>query len=212
MVNRKRVQRIWREEGLKVPHKATKRSRTGSSDTDPKRLKAEYANHVWAIDYQDDQTADGRRLRYLNIVDEFTREVLVVEVARSITADKTVEVLEDLIATRGLAPDFIRSDNGPEFTSHALADWCRLSGTGAAFIEPGSPWQNPYVESLNGRLRDELLNQELFSTLLEAQILAEDWRTDHNKNHPHSALGMLSPDEFAAIWRQRGTTTTAPTS
>ncbi len=102
-------------------------------------------------------------------------------------------------------------DNGPEFTSHALADWCRLSGTGAAFIEPGSPWQNPYVESLNGRLRDELLNQELFFTLLEAQMLAEDWRTDHNKNHPHSALGMLSPDEFAAIWRQRGTTTAAPT-
>ncbi len=118
---------------------------------------------------------------------------------------------KDLIATRGLAPDFIRSDNGPEFTSHALADWCRLSGTGAAFIEPGSPWQNPYVESLNGRLRDELLNQELFFTLLEAQILAEDWRIDHNKNHPHSALGMLSPDEFAAIWRQRGTTTAVPT-
>ncbi len=211
MVNRKRVQRIWREEGLKVSHKATKRSRVGSSDTDPKRLEAEYANHVWAIDYQDDQTADGRRLRYLNIVDEFTREVLAVEVARSITADKTVEVLEDLIEARGLAPDFIRSDNGPEFTSHALADWCRLSGTGAAFIEPGSPWQNPYVESLNGRLRDELLNQELFFTLLEAQMLAEDWRIDHNKNHPHSALGMLSPDEFAAIWRQRGTTTAVPT-
>ncbi len=188
-----------------------KTSRWGHFRSSFPRLKAEYANHVWAIDYQDDQTADGRRLRYLNIVDEFTREVLAVEVARSITADKTVEVLEDLIATRGLAPNFIRSDNGPEFTSHALADWCRLSGTGAAFIEPGSPWQNAYVESLNGRLRDELLNQELFFTLLEAQMLAEDWRIDHNKNHPHSALGMLSPDEFAAIWRQRGTTTAAPT-
>jgi len=146
-------------------------------------------------------------LRYLNIVDEHTREVLAVEVARSITADKTVEVLEELVENRGLPPDFIRSDNGPELTSHALADWCRLSGTHAAFIEPGSPWQNPYVESLNGRLRDELPNQELFFTLLEAQVLAEDWRTDHNKNHPHSALGMLSPDEFAATSRQQGTIT-----
>ncbi len=207
IVNRKRVQRIWREEGLKVTRKAIKRSRTGSSDTDPKRLKAEHQNHVWAIDYQDDQTVDGRRLRYLNIVDEHTREVLAVEVARSITADKTVEVLEELVETRGLSPDFIRSDNGPELTSHALADWCRLSGTHAAFIEPGSPWQNPYVESLNGRLRDELLNQELFFTLLEAQVLAEDWRTGHNKNHPHSALGMLSPNEFAATSRQQGTIT-----
>ncbi len=110
-----------------------------------------------------------------------------------VTADKTVEVLEDLIETRGLAPNFIRSDNGPEFTSHALADWCRLSGTGAAFIEPGSPWQNPYVESLNGRLRDELLSQELFFTLLEAQMLAEDWRIDHNKRRPHSALAGKAP-------------------
>ncbi len=131
--------------------------------------------------------------------------------ARLITTDKTIEVLEQLVETRGLSLGFIRSDNGPELTSHALKDWCHLSGTGAALIEPGSPWQNPYVESLNGRLRDELLNQELFFTLLEAQVLAEDWRTDHNKNHPHSALGMLSPDDFAAIRRQRGTIRRTPT-
>ena len=210
-VNRKRVQRIWREEGLKVTHKAKKRSRLGHSATEPKYLEAEYPNQIWALDFQDDQSSDGRRLRLLNIVDEFTREVLVVEVARSITADKTVEVLEELLEARGTAPSFIRMDNGPELTSYALGDWCRFSGTGACFIEPGSPWQNAYVESLNSRIRDELLNQELFHTLLEAQVLAEDWRVDHNQNHPHSALGMLSPNEFAAIWRRSGTTTATPT-
>lgn len=210
-VNRKKVQRIWREEGLKVTHKAKKKSRLGSSTTESKRLEAEHPNQVWALDYQDDQTSDGRRLRLLNVVDEFTRQVLATHVARSITADDTVQVLEELAETRGECPTFIRSDNGPELTSHALADWCRFSGTGASFIEPGSPWQNAYVESLNSRIRDELLNQELFHTLLEAQILAEDWRIDHNRHHPHSALGMLSPDEFAAIWRQTGTTTATPT-
>ena len=173
-MNRKKVQRLWREVGLKVTYKAKKRSRRGSSDTEAKWLQAESPNHVWAIDYRDDQTADGRRVRFLNVVDEFTREVLAVEVKRSITADITVQVLEALVEARGMVPAFIRSDNGPELTSHALADWCRFSGTGAAFIEPGAPWQNAYVESLNGRLRDELLNQELFHTLLEAQVLAED--------------------------------------
>ena len=210
-VNRKRVQWIWRKEGLKVTHKAKKRSRLGHSTTEPKYLEAGRPDHVWALDFQDDQTSDGRRLRILNIVDEFTREVLAVEVARSIAADKTVEVLEELLDTRGTASSFIRMDNGPELTSYALGDWCRFSGTGASFIEPGSPWQNAYVESLNSRIRDELLNQELFHTLLEAQVLAEDWRVDHNRTHPHSALGMLSPDEFAAIWRRRGTTTATPT-
>jgi putative transposase len=130
---------------------------------------------------------------------------------RSIIADKTVEVLDEALETRGEAPGFIRSDNGQELTSHALADWCRFSGTGAVFIEPRSPWQNAYVESLNSRIRDELLNQELFHSLLEAQVLADDWRVDHNRNHPHSALGMLSPDEFAAIWRRSDTTTATPT-
>lgn len=210
-VNRKKVQRIWREEGLKVTHKAKKKSRLGVSAADSKRLEAEHPDHVWALDYQDDQTADGRRLRILNIVDEFTRQVLATHVARSITADSTVEVLEGLVEIRGVAPVFIRSDNGPELTSHALADWCRFSGTGASFIEPGAPWQNAYIESLNSRIRDELLNQELFHTLIEAQVLAEDWRIDHNQHHPHSALGMLSPNEFAAIWRQTDTTTPTPT-
>ena len=210
-VNRKKVQRLWREEGLKVTYKAKKRSRTGSSATDSKRLEAKYPNHVWAIDYQDDQTSDGKRVRFLNVVDEFTREVLATHVARSITADMTVQVLEELVEIRGKAPDFIRSDNGPELTSHSLADWCRFSGTGVAFIEPGAPWQNAYVESLNGRLRDELLDQELFHTLLEAKVLAEDWRVDRNQHHPHSALQMLSPDEFAANWRRSGTTTATST-
>lgn len=210
-VNRKGVQRLWREEGLKVTHKAKKRSRLGNSVTESRRLEAAHPNHVWAIDFQDDQTSDGRRLRILNIVDEFTREVLAVGLARSITADRTVEVLEELLGAREVAPTFIRMDNGPELTSHALADWCRFSGTGASFIEPGSPWQNAYVESLNSRIRDELLNQELFHTLLEARVLAEDWRIDHNRHHPHSALDMLSPDEFAANWRRSDTTTATTT-
>lgn len=194
-----------------MSHKAKKKSRLGHSTTEPRYLEAEYPNHVWALDFQDDQTADGRSLRFLNIVDEFTREALVIEVKRSITADKTVEFLEGLLETRRVAPGFIRLDNGPELTSYALADWCRFSGTGTSFIEPGSPWQNAYVESLNARLRDEFLNQELFHTLLEAQMLAEDWRKDHNRHHPHSALSMLSPDEFAANWRRTDTTTETTT-
>ena len=144
-VNRKRVQRIWREEGLKVTHKAKKKSRLGASTTEPKYLEAEHPDHVWAIDFQNDQTSDGRQLRMLNVVDEFTREVLVVEVDSSMTADRTVSVLEQLVEAREVVPRFIRMDNGPELTSHALADWCRFSGAGACFIEPGSPWQNPYV-------------------------------------------------------------------
>lgn len=209
--NRKKVHRIWKEEGLKVTRKARKRARTGDSVTDPKRLEATRPDHVWALDFQSDETADGRQLRLLNIVDEFTREVLAIEVDRSLTANRTVEVLEALIEIRGTAPGFIRMDNGPELTADAVRDFCQFGGPGACYIEPGSPWQNAYVESLNNRIRDEFLNQELFYTLTEAQILAEDWRIDHNQHHPHSALGMLTPNEFAALGRRTDTTTTTPT-
>lgn len=200
LLNRKRVQRIWREEGLRVPARAKKRRRLGVSTTAPDRLKAEYPNHVWALDYQHDATEDGRELKFLNVVDEFTREALAIEVDRSIDAEETVAVLKRLAAERG-APANLRADNGPELTAAVLREWCLLGKTDTAYIEPGSPWQNPYVESFNARMRDELLNVEVFSCLEEARVLAVDWREDYNANHPHSALGMMSPERFAASLR-----------
>jgi putative transposase len=196
-VNRKRVQRVWREEGLRVPARTRKRRRLGQSTVPASRLSARHVDHVWALDFQFDQTADGRILKLLNVVDEYTREALAMLVARRIDADTTVGVLERLTAERG-APVHVRCDNGPELTAHALRDWCRFSGAGTVFIEPGSPWQNPYVESFNSRVRDELLDVEQFSCLAEAQVLVEDWRADYNANRPHSSLGMLTPAAFAA--------------
>jgi putative transposase len=197
-VNRKRVQRVWREEGLRVPQRKRKRRRLGDSSSPDRRLVAEYPNHVWAFDFQADQTAEGRVLRLCNIVDEFTREALVMHVDRSIDADTVVALLEDLIAGRG-APECLRMDNGPEMTAHALVDWCTLSGTATAYIDPGSPWQNPYVESFHSRVRDELLDVEEFSCLAEAQVLIADWREDYNFRRPHSSLGMRAPVAFAAV-------------
>jgi len=201
-LNRKRAQRIWREEGLRVPARKRKRRRLGESTVPAERLRACRPDHVWALDFQFDQTADGRVLKLLNVVDEFTREALAVECARRIDADATVATLERLIGERGAAPTHIRCDNGPELTANALRDFCRFSGAGSAYIEPGSPWQNPYVESFNGKLRDELLDVEQLSTLAEAQLLLADWRIDYNSNRPHSALGMMAPDRFAASWRR----------
>ncbi len=195
-LNRKRVQRIWREEGLRVPAKAKKRRRLGQSTVSGRRLAAQHPNHVWALDFQHDATSDGRELKFLNVVDEFTREALAIEVDRTINSDQTVAVLERLAAQRG-APANLRADNGPELTAAALREWCRLGSTATAYIEPGSPWQNPYVESFNARLRDELLDVEEFGSLAEAQVLAADYRGDYNANHPHSALGMMSPERFA---------------
>lgn len=198
-INRKRVQRVWREEGLRVPARRRKRQRLGDSTVPASRLVAERPNHVWALDFQFDQTADGRVLKLLNVVDEFTREAMQMLVERRIDADGTVGVLEGLTALRG-APEHIRCDNGPELTAHALRDWCRFAKAGTSFIEPGSPWQNPYVESFNGRVRDELLDVEEFSCLAEAQVLIEDWRQDYNTNRPHSSLGMLAPAAFTATF------------
>jgi putative transposase len=198
-VNRKRVQRLWREEGLRVPARRRKRQRLGESTVPAARLRAERPDHVWAIDFQFDQTADGRVLKLLNIVDEFTREALAMHVARRIDADQTVAVLEQLAARRG-APAHVRCDNGPELTAHALRDWCRYSRTETAFIEPGAPWQNAYVESFNARVRDELLDVEQFSGLAEATVLIADWRQDYNAHRPHSALANQTPDAFARAW------------
>jgi transposase InsO family protein len=183
-LNRKRVQRLWREEGLRVPARRRKRRRLGESTVPAKRLRAEHPDQVWALDYQFDQTADGRILKLLHVVDEHTREALAIESARRIDSDRTVAVLERLVALRGGAPEHIRCDNGPELTANALRDWCRFSRAGPSYIEPGSPWQNPYVESFGSRIRDELLSGELFETLAEAQVLVEDWRVDYNEPPP----------------------------
>ena len=196
-VNRKRVQRLWREEGLRVPQRKRKRRRLGDSTVPAQRLRAERPNQVWAFDFQFDQTADGRALKLLNIVDEFTREALVMLVERSIDADRTVSELERLVAERG-APEHLRMDNGPEMTAHALEDWCQFSKTGTVYIEPGSPWQNQFVESFHSRVRDELLDVEEFACLAEALVVIEDWREDYNTRRPHSSLGMRTPAAFAA--------------
>ena len=204
-VNRKAIQRLWREEGLRVPARRRKRQRLGTSTTPAARLAAEHPDHVWALDYQFDQTLDGRILKLLNVVDECTREALTINVERSIDADATVKVLDRLVTERQTTPRFIRCDNGPELTANALRDWCRFTGAGTSYIEPGAPWQNPYVESFGSRLRDELLTVEAFSSLLEAQVLVEDWRIEYNTLRPHSALGYLTPTDYAKAW-----TTTHP--
>jgi putative transposase len=201
-LNRKRTQRLWREEGLRVPQRRRKRQRLGDSTVLADRLRAERPDHVWALDFQFDQTADGHILKLLHVVDEFTREALAIECHRRIDADHTVSVLDRLVAERGTAPGFVRCDNGPELTANALRDWCRFSRAGSAYIEPGSPWQNPYVESFGSRIRDELLAVELFSCLAEAQVLIEDWRLDYNEHRPHSALRMMTPAGFATAHAQ----------
>ncbi len=199
-VNRKKVQRIWREEGLRVPPKKRKRRRTGDSDADAGLLTAERPDHVWALDYQFDVTASGRKIKILHVLDEFTRESLADVVDHSIDADATVQCLDKIASQRGCCPEFVRCDNGPELTAHALRDWCRLTSTKTSYIDPGSPWQNPWVESYGSRMRDELLAIEQFDSLLEAQVLVADWRNDYNTYRPHSALGMLTPAEYADQW------------
>lgn len=199
-VNRKRVQRLWREEGLRVPQKSRKRARTGDSTAPEGRLCAQRPDHVWGFDFQFDQTADGRVLKLLNVVDEFTREALVMHADRGVSADQTVCVLERIVAERGRAPEHLRCDNGPEMTAHALIDWCRHSGASTRYIDPGAPWQNGYVESFHSRVRDELLNVELFSCLAEARVMIGDWHEDYNTRRTHSALGRRTPAAFAAAW------------
>jgi putative transposase len=201
-VNRKRVQRLWREEGLRVPARRRKRQRLGDSTVPAVRLRAQRPDHVWALDFQFDQTADGRILKLLHVVDEFTREALEIRCERRIDSDHTVRRLERIVEQTGRAPQFIRCDNGPELTANALRDWCRFSNTGSVFIEPGSPWQNPYVESFGSRIRDELLAVEQFSCLAEAKVMVEDWRQDYNNHRPHSALAMMAPATFAKAWRE----------
>jgi len=199
-LNRKRTQRLWREEGLRVPRRRRKRQRLGESTVAADRRAAERPDHVWALDFQFDQTADGRILKLLHVVDEFTREALAIECRRRIDADATVAILDGLVALRRRAPEHIRCDNGPELCANALRDWCRFSKAGSAYIDPGSPWQNPYVESFGSRVRDELLSGELFETLIEAQVMVADWHQDYNQRRPHSSLGIRTPANFAREW------------
>ena len=196
-VNRKRIYRLWRAEGLKVPQKQRKRRYLGHSANGCARHRAERKDHVWAWDFIHDRTAEGRPLKWLSIVDEYTRECLALEVGRGLTADRVIEVLSELFAVRGV-PEYIRSDNGPEFIAAAIRSWLTQAGVEALYIEPGSPWENGYAESFHSRLRDELLNGEEFTTLAEARALSTAWRLEYNHRRPHSSLGYRTPAEFAA--------------
>lgn len=191
-VNLKRVHRIWRREGLKVPSKQPKRGRLWLNDGSCIRLRPTHKGHVWAYDFVQDRTRDGRVLKMLVIVDEFSRECLAVEVARRLKSQDVLAVLADLFVRHG-PPEHIRSDNGPEFVAKAVRNWLGRVGVQTLFIEPGSPWENGYCESFNGRLRDELLNTEIFDTLREAQVLIEGWRRHYNTVRPHSSLGWKPP-------------------
>lgn len=198
-VNQKRVQRIWRAEGLKVPAKQPKRGRLWLADGSCIRLRPEHQNHVWAYDFVAERTHDGRTLRLLTVVDEYTRECLAIRVARRMTANDVLWVLADLFLEYGI-PEHIRSDNGPEFVAQAVRSWLCDLGVTTLFIEPGSPWENGYVESFNSKLRDELLNGEIFYTLTEAQILTANWRRLYNGLRPHSSLGQRPPAPETIVW------------
>ncbi|MGG7524166.1 IS3 family transposase [bacterium BS0013] len=189
LVNDKRVERIWRREGLKVPVKQPKRGRIWDNDGSCLRLRPECRNHVWSYDFVEARTHDGRKFRMLNVVDEFTHECLAIRVARKL---KAIDVISDLFILRGV-PGHIRSDNGPEFIAKSVQAWITGVGARTAYISPGSPWENGYVESFNARLRDELLNGEIFYTLKEAQIVIESWRRHYNAVRPHASLGYRPP-------------------
>ena len=196
-VNHKRVQRIWRKEGLQVHYRPKFRKAKGNSANSCSVRKAEYINHVWTYDFISDQTNDGRALKLLTLLDEFTRESLTIEISRSIKAKDVISVLEYLFMVRAI-PGCIRSDNGPEFIADAIKEWLEENFVETLYIDPGSPWQNGYIESFHGRFRDELLNREIFHSVKEAIVLVGDWRDEYNNHRPHSGLGYKTPAEFAA--------------
>ena len=195
-VNHKRVFRIWRREGLKVPQKQPKRARLWLNDGSCIRLRPQHRNHVWAYDFVQDRTRDGSKIRMLTVLDEHTRECMAIKVARRLNSKDVLEVLADLMVTHGV-PGHIRSDNGSEFTAIAVREWLGKVGVKTLFIEPGSPWENGYNESFNGRLRDECLNLELFNNLLEAKTIIEYWRKHYNTIRPHSSLRYRPPAPLA---------------
>ena len=197
-VNHKRVERIWRQEGLKVPQKQPKRRRLWLNDGSCIRLRPERKDHVWSYDFVTVRTAEGKAFRILNIIDEYSRECLAMLVKRHITSQDVIDQLFELIIFRGI-PEHIRSDNGPEFTAKAIRRWLNCVGVKTLFIEPGSPWENGYIESFNGKLRDELLNREIFTTLIEAKVLIGQWGKEYNQVRPHSSLGYRPPAPEARI-------------
>jgi len=192
VVNVKRVERIWRREGLKVPQKQPKRKRLWLNAGSCIRLRAEHPNHVWSYDFVEDRTHDGRKYRMLNVIDEFSRECLAIRINRKLKSTDVIDVLADLFTLRGV-PGYVRSDHGAEFIATAVQDWIAAVGAKTAYIEPGSPWENGYCESFNSKLRDELLNGEIFYTLAEARIIIESWRQHYNEVRPHSSLGYKPP-------------------
>jgi transposase InsO family protein len=197
-VNHKRLERIWRQEGLKVPQKQPKRGRLWLNDGSCVRLRPTHRNHVWSYDFVTDRTQDGRAIKILTVIDEHSREALAIVVARTIKSDDVLHCLTDLFVTHG-PPEHIRSDNGPEFTAKAVRSWLSRIGVKTLFIEPGSPWENGYNESFNGKLRDEVLNREIFYTLREAQVIIERWRKEYNTFRPHSSLGYRPPAPEAVL-------------
>lgn len=192
LVNHKRVERLWRQEGFKVPQKQPKRRRLWLADGSCVRLRPTHRDHVWSYDFVMDRTSDGRSFRMLTLIDEHSRECLAIDVARRLTSEDVLERLSDLFVRRGV-PAYLRSDNGSEFTANKVRDWLSRVGVTTLFIEPGSPWENGYVESFNGKLRDELLAREQFDTLLEAKVLIDRWRRTCNAYRPHSSLGYRPP-------------------
>jgi len=191
-VNHKRVERIWRQEGLKVPKKQPKRGRIWLTDGSCVRHRPTHRDHVWSYDFVHARTRNGRPLRLLTLMDEYSRECLSIDVARRLNSESVLCRLAELFVSRGV-PEYIRSDNGPEFTAKKVRDWLSNVEVTTLFIEPGSPWENGYIESFNGKLRDELLNREIFDTLYEAKVLVEWWRREYNCIRPHSSLGYRPP-------------------
>ena len=197
-VNHKRVERIWRQEGLKIPKRQPKRGRLWLNDGSCIRLRPEHKDHVWSYDLMVDRTTDGRSFRILTILDEYTRECLAILVDRRITSQSVIDKLFQLFLFRRV-PEHIRSDNGPEFTATAIRAWLNRLGVKTLFIEKGSPWENGYIESFNGKLRDEFLNREIFTTIAEAKVLIEAWRKEYNQIRSHSALNYQPPAPEAAL-------------
>ena len=205
-INFKRVYRLWCQEGLKVPQNQHKKRHAGNSENACDRKRPEYYNHIWSYDFVHERLENGRKVRMLVVIDEFTRECLALDVAKHFKGNDVVEVLRYLFAVRG-CPKHIRSDNGPEFISEAVQTWLEKAGVDTLYVAPGSPWENGYVESFNSKLRDEFLNRELFLHIDELRYVADRWRMDYNHYRPHSSLDYMAPAAFAAKYLEQGSAT-----
>jgi putative transposase len=202
-INFKRVYRLWCQEGLKICRKLHKKLYTGGSENGCNRRRSEYYNHIWNYDFLSERLENGHLVKLLVVIDEFTRECLAIDVDRKIKGADVVGLLRYLFAVRG-EPGFIRSDNGPEFASNAVKKWLEVSGVKTLFVARGSPWENGYIESFNSKLRDELLNRELFLHIDELRYVVDRWRMDYNHYRPHSSLDYMAPAAFAAMCLEQG--------